>query len=85
MADVLTYVRGLNPGNLIGAAFGAYGWSGEGPDQVSEYLEQITTEVVGDTIKAQYMATDEDLEACRQLGSQVALKLKEQTKVPTGA
>ena len=29
MADVMTYLKGLKPANLIGAAFGSYGWSGE--------------------------------------------------------
>ena len=30
VADVLTYIKGLKPRNLFGAAFGSYGWSGEG-------------------------------------------------------
>lgn len=28
MADVLTYLKGLRPANLIGAAFASYGWGG---------------------------------------------------------
>lgn len=30
VADVLTYIKGLRPQGLVGAAFGSFGWSGEG-------------------------------------------------------
>ncbi|MHC4200556.1 MAG: flavodoxin domain-containing protein, partial [Planctomycetota bacterium] len=29
VADCLTYLKGLKPKHLVGAAFGSYGWSGE--------------------------------------------------------
>ncbi len=35
MADMMTYIRGLKPRNLVGAAFGSYGWSGEAPKQLA--------------------------------------------------
>eukprot|EP00995_Heteronema_vittatum_P010620 NODE_6113_length_469_cov_305.247619_g2180_i1.p1 GENE.NODE_6113_length_469_cov_305.247619_g2180_i1~~NODE_6113_length_469_cov_305.247619_g2180_i1.p1 ORF type:complete len:114 (-),score=25.28 NODE_6113_length_469_cov_305.247619_g2180_i1:35-376(-) len=28
LADILSYVKGLRPQNLIGGIFGSYGWSG---------------------------------------------------------
>ncbi len=41
MADILTYMKGLKPRNLVGAAFGSYGWSGEAVGQVSQYLQDM--------------------------------------------
>ncbi|HEU18137.1 MAG TPA: FprA family A-type flavoprotein, partial [Deltaproteobacteria bacterium] len=29
IADILTYLKGLRPRNLVGGVFGSYGWSGE--------------------------------------------------------
>ncbi len=81
MADVLTYIQGLKPQNLLGASFGAYGWSGEGPDQVRDYVAGIAEKMVGDTIKVQYKPDGESLEACRHLGAQVAVRLRERMKI----
>ena len=76
MADVLTYIKGLKPQNLIGAAFGSYGWSGESVKQVREYLEATKVEIVGES-KVKYVPTKEALQECFELGSQIAERLKE--------
>jgi len=75
LADTLTYLRGLKPKNLIGAAFGSYGWSGEAQKQLENYLQEMNVEVVADPIKVNYVPTSEDLNACRNLGITVAEKL----------
>lgn len=36
----MTYLRGLKPRNLVGAAFGSYGWSGEAVRQIEEFLAE---------------------------------------------
>ena len=41
VADLLSYVNGLKPANLIGAAFGSYGWSGEGVKMVNDTLREM--------------------------------------------
>jgi flavorubredoxin len=38
VADELTYLKGLRPANLVGAAFGSYGWSGEAAGHVNAML-----------------------------------------------
>ncbi len=76
MADVLTYLKGLKPQNLIGAAFGSYGWSGESVKQVREYLESTKVEIVGEA-KVKYVPTKEDLKNCFDLGLKIAEQLKE--------
>ena len=76
VADILTYLKGLRPQNLIGVAFGSYGWSGESVKQVREVLDAMKVEVVGE-VKSKYVPTKEVLQECFQLGFQVAQKLEE--------
>ncbi len=75
VADVMTYVKGLKPVNMIGAAFGSYGWSGEAVKQVVEYLTAFEVKVV-DTLKVQYQPSTVDLEKCTELGRNMAAQLK---------
>ena len=77
LADTMTYVKGLKPKNLIGAAFGAYGWSGEAVKQLNAILEEMKVELVSEGIRAFYTPTEEVLEQCFELGAEVAAKLAE--------
>jgi flavorubredoxin len=79
LADALTYARGLKPKNLIGAAFGSYGWSGEGATQAEEYLKAMGVELVAPALKVKFVPDAAALARCRELGSAVAARLKEQT------
>jgi len=75
LADTLTYLRGLKPKNLIGAAFGSYGWSGEAQNQLEDYLREMNIEIVSDPLKVNYVPTSENLTECRNLGLSIAEKL----------
>jgi flavorubredoxin len=77
MADVLTYLKGLRPKNLIGAAFGSYGWSGESPGQINDILAEMKVEIVAEPVKAKYVPDSDSLFECFSLGVKVAEKLKE--------
>jgi flavorubredoxin len=77
VADALTYLKGLKPRNLIGAAFGSYGWSGEAVGQVEEVLRGMKVDLVGESIKVKYVPDDEALGRCYSLGMLVAERLKE--------
>ena len=77
VADALTYLKGLKPRNLIGAAFGSYGWSGEAVGQVEDVLRGMKVELVGESVKAKYVPDDEALGRCHSLGVLVAERLKE--------
>ena len=77
VADVLTYMRGLKPANLVGAAFGSFGWSGEAARQVNEYLEGMKVELVSEQLNLPFRPDDEGIAKCRQLGKDVASRLKE--------
>ncbi len=75
VADMLSYVRGLKPRNLIGAAFGSYGWSGEAVGEIAEALREMKVEVVGEGIKVTYVPDAEDLSRCFALGREIAGRL----------
>jgi len=72
MADVLSYLKGLRPRNLIGAAFGSYGWSGEATGLLEGYLTDMGIEKAGETVTTQYAPDDETFERCYNLGRSVA-------------
>jgi flavorubredoxin len=75
LADVLTYLRGLRPQGLIGAAFGSYGWGGQATKEVADALEQIKVELIGEPLRVRYVPGDDHLQACRQLGATIAAEL----------
>lgn len=75
VADLLVYLRGLKPRNLLGAAFGSYGWSGEAVEQVATGLREAGVELVEEGLRAQYVPDGEALESCRALGERVAERL----------
>lgn len=77
VAEVLTYARGLKPANLVGAAFGSFGWSGEGAQQVKGYLEEMKVDLVAEPLSVRFRPDDAAVDECRRLGAAVAERLKE--------
>jgi flavorubredoxin len=75
VADVLYYIKGLRPRNLVGAAFGSYGWSSEAVKQIQALLKEMKVDVVGDGLSVKYVPDAEVLDQCCALGRQVAEKL----------
>lgn len=77
VADVLTYLKGLKPRNLIGAVFGSYGWSGEAVGQVHDMLTAMNVELIGEGVKQRYVPDHAALQQCYALGQQVAQALQQ--------
>jgi flavorubredoxin len=75
VADILTYIKGLKPTGVVGAAFGSYGWSGESVRVLNAWLEDMKVELVGEGVRVQYVPKADDLERCRQLGMKVANRI----------
>jgi flavorubredoxin len=75
VADVLTYLKGLRPKNLLGAAFGSYGWGGESVAQLEGILAEMKTEPVGESVRIQYVPDEPGLARCREFGANIAAKL----------
>ena len=77
MLGVIANVKGLKPKNLVGAAFGSYGWSGESPKMINDELAAMGVEVVAEPVKAYFGPNEAELKACFELGQKVGLALKE--------
>ena len=80
VADVMTYVKGLRPLNMVGASFSSYGWSGESLGQLNDYLKSMNVELVSDGIRVKYVPADADLKACSDLGRLVGVTLRSKIK-----
>jgi len=77
VADSLTYLKGLKPKGLIGAAFGSYGWSGESVAQVRDYLTAMGVDMAREDVRVKFVPREADLDQCVALGSSIAAALRE--------
>lgn len=80
VADVLCYLKGLRPKNLLCAAFGSFGWSGEAVAQINEQFAAMKLELAAEGLKLKYVPTDADLEKCFEYGAAIGAVLAEKTK-----
>jgi len=79
MADVMTYLKGLKPANLIGAAFGSYGWSGESVKHLEETLKEMKVEIAAESISVKHVPDSDVLEKCHEMGKTIAAQLLKKT------
>ena len=77
LADALCYLKGLKPLNLVGAAFGSFGWSGEAVKHLRGILDEMGVEHAGEDLRVKYAPDAEAVGKCRELGLLVAEKLKQ--------
>ena len=77
MADVLCYLKGLRKKNLIGAAFGSYGWNGAPVDSLTKMLEEMGVSVVAPAVKTMFVPDEDALQTCYDLGVLISQKIKE--------
>jgi flavorubredoxin len=75
VADLLYYLRGLKRKNLVGAAFGSYGWACKAVPQINEILDEMGIQRAGDGVTAVYIPNAEDLGRCFALGREIAARL----------
>lgn len=75
VADAMSYLKGLRPANLIGAAFGSYGWSGEAVKELDGILHSMKVELVSDGVAVKYVPGPDALAQCVALGAAVAERL----------
>ncbi len=71
VASMLTYMKGLRPQNRIGAAFGSYGWSGESPKIIHEWLASMKFDMPCEPLRHQWSTNHESLKMCHALGKTV--------------
>ena len=75
VADLMTYLKGLRPKNLIGAAFGSYGWNGQAVANLDKALVEMGVELVEEGLRVHYVPDEQALADCRALGANVAARL----------
>ncbi len=76
MADVMTYIKGLKPANLIGAVFGSFGWSGESVKDLDAILKEMKVDIVAETVSVKHAPDEDILAKCHELGRTVAAELQ---------
>ena len=77
VADCLTYLKGLRPKNMVGAAFGSYGWSGEAPKLIQAELDAMKLPQAAEPLRIQFVPDDAALGQCREFGASVTRKTAE--------
>lgn len=76
IADMLCYIKGLEPKSLLAQAFGSYGWNADGASQVQTILKEMGLTMVNDEpLNVQYVPQEKDLELCHKIGQTVAKRL----------
>lgn len=75
-AGILEEIRGLSFKKKKGAAFGAYGWSGESVKMITERLREGGFTIVNDGFRNIWNPDDQGEEACRAFGRDFALQVK---------
>lgn len=76
IAKFLCYLQGLKPQNKIGAAFGSYGWSGEGVPHVEKALTDMKLSLPVPGLKINYYPDDEAYAQCDKFGRDIANAIK---------
>ncbi len=77
VAECMNYLGGLKPGNLVGAAFGSYGWSGEAVKELNGLLEGMKVELVSEGLRTVYVPDEQVLEESVDLGRSAGRRIME--------
>jgi flavorubredoxin len=59
----------------LGATFGAFGWSGEGPLMLAERMKGLKFRVPEEPMRVQLVPSDADLKACEEYGKRLVSAL----------
>jgi len=70
--DLLSNLATLKLKGKVGAAFGSYGWGGEGPALVEERLKGLKFRLAEPALKVTLVPTEDDLAKCQEFGGKLA-------------
>ena len=76
VAGILEMIKGLAFKNKKGAAFGSYGWSGEGNKLITTELEHGGFELLNDGLKVTWNPDEESFNKCLEFGRTIGEALK---------
>jgi len=80
LADITTYLRGLKKENLIGAAFGSYGWSELALKKMEDIMLAMGVKIEAPMVKSKFVPDENKLKECFDLGATIGGKLSERFK-----
>jgi len=72
MWPILSEMKGLKFKNKLGAAFGSYGWSGEGVKIIEQWFAECKIPLLREGIRCKWQPAADDLDACRAFGREIA-------------
>jgi len=72
LTPVLEEIHGMKFKNKVAAAFGSYGWSGEGVARIENQLKEAGLPIVKEGLKVKWQPGDADLAQCRAYGRDLA-------------
>ena len=75
VAGILEEIRGLRFKGKSAAAFGSYGWSGEGVKMITELLKEGGFKIIGDGLRELWNPNRESFERCIDFGKGFAKNL----------
>ena len=75
IAGILEMLKGQKLKKKKGAAFGSYGWSGEGIKLITEHLKAAGFETVNDGIRTLWVPDQDALAQCHEFGKEFAAAL----------
>lgn len=76
MAGNIEMIKGLQFKNKKAAAFGSYGWSGEGVKILTKEMEEAGFEIVDEGIRALWNPDEDAVKQCYEYGANFANKVK---------
>jgi flavorubredoxin len=77
VADMLTYMKGLRPQNKLGFGFGSYGWSGEAPKQITQWLQEMNMDIIEEPVAAFHVPNENDFEKLSQVAKKMAQAIRQ--------
>jgi flavorubredoxin len=63
--------------NKVGAAFGSYGWSGEGVKSIEKHFHSAGIPLVREGLRCKWQPGEEDIGQCRAFGKEIAAAAKQ--------
>ncbi len=82
MWPLLHDLKGLKFKNKLGAAFGSYGWSGEGVKVMEKHLEECKIPLIREGIRCKWQPRAGDLDGCRSFGREMGEATKNGASSP---
>ncbi|MET0048107.1 MAG: FprA family A-type flavoprotein [Sedimenticola sp.] len=70
--DLLSSLAVVNLKGKLGGAFGSYGWSGEAVRMIEDRMRGLKMHIPREGLRVKLIPTEEELEACRSFGLQIA-------------